>query len=280
MGLTSIGPADWFEIDALYPAEMAERRRLLALRRAEVSGAVAGSEAARAETRELVLENLTRAHPDWFSRTRGTIRNHLTGEKLAIDAYDPLELAGRLTQEDLCVVEASPEGPRLTAAVLCFPSRWRLREKLGLPLADVHAAVPLYAERLARPVDRFMAFLQPGRVAMRLNWSLLDDPTLFQPTGKWRTAHDASIDASNAGDRLYLRVERQTFRKMPACGAVLFGIRVHVYPLETAIGAPEDALRLAAAVRALPEATAHYKSLPMFREALLAWLDSRAISER
>jgi hypothetical protein len=43
-----------------------------------------------------------------------------------------------------------------------------------------------------------------------------------------------------------------------------------------AITMPEAASRLAEAVRALPEATVHYKSLRAYGPALLAWLDARA----
>ena len=273
MGLVTVPEAEWFEIDTLYPAQMAERRRLLADRRAEVFAAEPASAPARAETLAMVLEHLTRLRPEWFQRDGDTVHVRLTGERLEIAAYDPLECAGRLVQEDLCLIEASPEGPRLTAAVLCFPSRWRLAEKIGRPLALVHDAVPLYAERLARPVDRFMAHVRPGAVVARVNWSVLDDPALFQPGGKGRVAHDASITADNAGERLFLRVERQTLRRLPVSGAVVFGIRVHVYPLACAVTTEESAAVLAGAVRALPEAMARYKSVPPFREALLGWLD-------
>lgn len=275
MGLVTVPEPEWFEIDQHYPAEIAERQRLLAEHRAEVFGVMPGSEAARHETLTMLIEHLTRVHPDWFAADGATIRNHLTGEHWEIAAHDPLELSGRLVQEDLCLIEASADGPRLTAAVLCFPSRWRLYEKLGRILAEVHGKVPFYGERLARPVDRFMARVRLGHIAARLNWSVLDDPTLFQPAGKWRTAHDATITEQNAGARLYLRVERQTLRRLPASGAVLFGIRVHVYPLAKAVTTAESAARLAAAVRALPDEMAHYKSLPMFEPALLAWLDRR-----
>jgi len=54
---------------------------------------------------------------------------------------------------------------------------------------------------------------------------------------------------------------------------VLFGIRVHVYPMAGVVVTPAIAAALAAAVRALPPETAHYKSLPMFQSALLGWLD-------
>ena len=113
-------------------------------------------------------------------------------------------------------------------------------------------------------------------IAARLNWSVMDDPTLFQPAGKWRDAHDATITERNAGDRLHLRVERQTLRRLPDSKAVLFGIRVHVYPLARVIDTPPIAAALAEAVRALPAEMAHYKSLPMFQAALLAWLDRHA----
>ncbi len=276
MGLVTVPEPRWFEIDSRYKDDIAERRRLLAAHRADVLGFEPGSELARAETLRMVTEHLTRVHPSWFEHHGATLRNHLTGEQWDSAAHEPLELAGRLVQEDLCLIELSPEGPRLTAAILCFPSRWRLREKLGRPLADVHGNVPLYADRLARPVDRFMAHVRPDHIAARLNWSVMDDPTLFQPTGKWRTEQDASITERNAGERLFLRVERQTLRRLPASGAVLFGIRVHVYPLASAVLTPETAAALASAVRALPPEMAHYKSLPMFQSALLAWLDRRA----
>ncbi len=165
-------------------------------------------------------------------------------------------------------------GPVFTAAVLCFPSRWRLMDKLGKPLSAVHAPVPLYGDRLAAPVDRFMRHVKPGHVASRLNWSLLDDPALFQPGGKWRVEGGSGITATNAGERIYLRVERQTLRRLPISGAVLFGIRVHVYPLDRVIDSANRAATLAEAVRALPVEIQHYKSLLPFREALLTWLEA------
>jgi hypothetical protein len=272
MGLTSVPETEWFEIDTLYQAQITERHRLLAERHAEVFGAEPGSDMARAETLTMMIEHLIRVHPTWFASDGVLVHNRLTGEHWDIATHDKLELAGRLVQEDLCLIEASPDGPRLTAAVLCFPSRWRLHEKLGRPLAEVHGKVPFYGDRLARPVDRFMVNVKAGHIAARVNWSVMADPTLFQPTGKWRTAHDATITEQNAGERLFLRVERQTLRRLPVSGAVLFGIRVHVYPLAQAVTKPDVAGCLAAAVRALPVEMTHYKSLPMFQTALLAWL--------
>jgi dimethylamine monooxygenase subunit A len=278
MALTTVPESAWFEIDARYADEMAERRRLLAEQRTDVFGALPVSDAARAETLREIAANLTAFAPQWFARDGNTLSNDLTGEcwDLVEPPCDPLELAGRLVQEDLCIIQQSDDSPLFIAAVLCFPSRWRLHEKLGKPLASVHGSVPFYADRLSTPVDRFMARVKPGHIASRLNWSVLDDPAMFQPAGKWREQRSSAITSDNAGESLYLRVERQTLRRLPQSGAILFGIRVHSYPLARAITIPEAAARLAEAVRALPEATVHYKSLRAFGPALLAWLDARS----
>ncbi len=278
MGLITVAEHAWFELDDCYQADLRERRRLLETHHADVFAALPVSDAARAEALHTIANNLTTHHPDWFARDGNTLRNRLTGDDwdLASPPCDPLELAGRLVQEDLCIVQHDDAAPVFTAAVLCFPSRWRLAEKLGHPLGAVHGRVPFYADRLARPVDRFKQHVRPGHIAARLNWSVLDDATLFQPAGKWREAHNPAITAVNAGDTLFLRVERQTLRRLPRTEAVLFGIRVHVYPLNVAIASPTTAARLAEAVRALPDTTTRYKSLPAIRAALLGWLDARA----
>jgi dimethylamine monooxygenase subunit A len=278
MALTTVPESTWFEFDERYADEMAEKRQLLHERHRDVFAALPVSDAARAEALQSIVANLATYAPHWFMRDGQTLHNALTGETWDLGALpcDPLELAGRLVQEDLCIIQHSDAGPIFTAATLCFPSRWRLHEKIGKPLAAVHGPVPHYAERLAAPVDRFMAKVKPGHIASRLNWSVLDSPAMFQPGGKWRYQTDTEITPDNAGERLHLRVERQTLRRLPQSGAILFGIRVHSYQMARAITTRTDAERLAEAVRALPEATVHYKSLKVYGAALLAWLDARS----
>ena len=274
MGLVACPPDELVEIDDRYPTEHAERRDLLATRHADVFAALPGSEAARADVLALLAALLPRRYPEWFSANAGLLHNHLTGEvwNLADPAHDPLELAGRLVQEDFLIIDTSGTAPVLTAAILCAPSRWRLHEKIGRPLAEVHGAVPLYDDRLAAPVDRFMAALRPGKVAERLNWSVVDDGALFQTGGKHRMEHDPSVTPANAGERLFLRVERQTMMRLPTDAAVLFVVHVHSYPLARVLTVPGAAAELKAAVHALPQSLARYKSLPPIRDALLTYL--------
>jgi dimethylamine monooxygenase subunit A len=282
MDLVTVPESAWFELDQLYSAEMAERRQLLDEKHEQVFAAWPASAPARTEALEVISTALIEHHPDWFTRASGILSNRVTGEAWdqAASALDPLEIAARLVQEDLCLIQNSPDGPIFTAGVVCFPSRWRLLEKIGKPLAAVHGPVPHYADRLASPVDRFMRHLKVGRIASRLNWSVLNDPALFQPTGKWRVDGSSDVTCANAGERLFLRVERQTLRRLPQTDAVLFGIRVHVYPLQAVIDRPDRAVALASAVRALPTDIVHYKSVMPFRDALLDWLDGRGRSDR
>ena len=270
MALTAAPMDEMIELDALYPSQMAERARLLEEHRYEVFAALPGSASACAEVLARLGGLLPRRFPEVFAAEDGAIVNRLMEERWSLrdPPLHPLEVAGRLVQEDLCLIA---DGPMLSAGIVCFPSRWRLREKIGLRLPDVHEFVPLYAERLARPVDRFFAHLQPGKLAARLNWSVMDDPALFQLGGKYRTAPNQAVTAENAGETLYLRVERQTLSRV--ADHVLFTIRVHVTALARAIATTSDAARLASAVRALPEEIAHYKSLPTIRQPLLGWLD-------
>jgi len=280
MGLLSCAEADWIELDDRYPEEMAERRVLLAERHGEVFAAIPGSEAARAEVLDLLARHLPERHPGWFTRAGAGLRNHLTGETWDLDARacDPLELAGRLVQEDLCLLRPTPEGVLLEAAVLCAPSRWLLSEKIGRPLVDVHGPVPLYAERLGAPVDRFLRHIRPGRIAMRWNWSVVDDPALFQPVSKRRLQPRPPVREAAAGTELFYRIERQTLRLLERSGSVLFTIRVHSWPLERIARQPRAASSLAAALRALPPELQAYKGLPPHRDALLGYLDRAAVA--
>jgi hypothetical protein len=146
-------------------------------------------------------------------------------------------------------------------------------------LAPIHDPVPFYGDRLARPVDRFFASLKSGRIALRMNWTVTSKPALFQPSGHNQNDRPPMLPSRDVGENLFLRVERQTFRRLPESGAVAFGIRLHVTKLAAAVKRPDDARRLAAAVDALPPEMSRYKSMLPIREALLGYLRSMIPNE-
>jgi hypothetical protein len=276
MGLKALDLDDWIEIGDDFAGQLAERRRLLDQRRGEVLRALPESAPAQAELLELVLEHLPRRFPAHYRRANGALANLITGERFELADWRevPLELAGRLVQEDLCLLQPGAPAYRLVAGVLCFPSHWRLADKLGRPLEAIHEPVPGFAAGLASTVDRFFANLKVARPVWRVNWSLVDTPQLFLPPE--HRAQRKVIVAERAGTELWLRVERQTLRRLPRSGAVLFGIRTHLAPLAAAIDGPHAARALAARVREMPPAMAAYKGIAPIRAALLTWLEERA----
>ncbi|MEQ8335171.1 DUF3445 domain-containing protein [Nisaea sp.] len=280
MGLVALDLTDWIDVDDSRAAELCEKERLLAVQHEAVFGDLPGSAPAQREVLMLLLDNLERCHPGLISCDDGMVTVAETGRtyRLAGFADHALDLAGRLVQEDLCLMTPGEEGYVLHAASLCFPARWVLAEKLGRPMMGIHEHVSGYAEKLGRPVDRFFTHLKADKPVARLNWSVVDDPALFQTSGKFRNDGQSVITPENAGDRLWLRVERQTLRRLPDSGDILFTIRTFVDPLSSLAARPDLAAGLRAAIAEMPEGMQRYKSLIPFRAALDGYLG--ALMER
>jgi hypothetical protein len=169
-------------------------------------------------------------------------------------------------QEDLCLMVDREGAPHLDAACLCFPSRWRLADKIGRPAAAVHGPVPRYDTELAARVDRYLTRLPADVIGVRRNWMIHDTPALFEPVPPDRVRVDHPQD-------LWLRSERQTLRRLPESGAVLFTIRVQQTPFSSFRARPDVAARFAARLRAQPDELTEMNGLAGYREEVLAWLD-------
>ena len=103
----------------------------------------------------------------------------------------------------------------------------------------------------------------------------MDSPDLFLEQDKLVTTFNAAITAENAGQALWLRVERQTLRRLPINQGILFTIRTHIYPLEQIAAMPQVARQLMQAVQSLKPAMQVYKNLLPFRDALLRYLHQK-----
>ncbi len=276
MGMVALDLTDWIDVDQNRAVELREKERLLACQHNAVFGDLPGSEAAQREVLMLLLDNLERCHPGLIAFDEGTIRVAETGRTYCLSDFSDhaLDIAGRLIQEDLCLMTPGEEGYVLHAASLCFPARWVLSEKLGRPMMGIHEHVSGYAEKLGKPVDRFFTHLKADKPVARLNWSVIDDPALFQTSGKFQNEDQDEITPENAGERLWLRVERQTLRRLPQSGDILFTIRTFVDPLSCLADRPDLAAGLRSAIADMPEGMQRYKSLIPFRESLDSYLEN------
>ncbi|MEO1061756.1 MAG: DUF3445 domain-containing protein [Actinomycetota bacterium] len=229
MGTRALGDRPWLVVDDHRDAELALKRALRAEHGAEVFAALDGSEEASAEVLALVLDAV--------------------GGDPEPDLH-PLDDAGLRVQEDLCVVQPVDGSWQLRAASLHFPSRWRLADKLGRSITEVHGPVDRYRAALAARVDRLFERIGE-RPVLRRNWFVHPDPRLFQPDRP--VGGDPVVAADRALDELHVRSERQTLRRLPGSGAVLFTIRVQQVTLAELVA---DAARRAALVRLLDEGDA------------------------
>lgn len=176
-----------------------------------------------------------------------------------------LEEVARSTAEDLCAVALVDGRWVLVAGVVCFPSMWRLPDKLGLSIARVHEPVPRYAEELEVRVDRFFDRLPVGRPVWRRNWFIHDVPDLFLASPVHR---DAPVDVPGG---LWLRSERQTLMRV-AADVVVFSIRTEQLPLRVLELRPDLAHRIGAAVAAWPVDVVAYRGAAAWRDEVAAWL--------
>lgn len=206
MGLRTLDLDDWIEIDEHFAAEIAQKRELFATQRNQVFAHLPQGLAGSRETLDLLLEFLPKRFPEQF------------GDLEAVDDLHPLEQAGFLVQEDLAMMSKIDGQWVLTAGNICFPSRWDLTSKIGRDITTIHEPVPHYEERIGHATRVMFDKLTVDRPVWRINWSVLDSPELFQPSGTARITVGAGFDPENLENTLYFRCERQTLRVLPKSG--------------------------------------------------------------
>ena len=188
------------------------------------------------------------------------------------ETLHPVAQAALLVQEDLCVMSPVNGEWVLTAAAVCFPNRWDLTGKIGRSLMGIHQPVPHYAEKIGAATDSLFNKLSVDRPLWRLNWTIVDSPALHQPVPV--PVPDAlRLVNEHLADKLWFRRERQTLRKLPQSGDILFTIRTYVHSLaETLRRVPDFRAQLAASMTGLDAAMVDYKGWVGIREALGRWL--------
>ncbi|MGA7690570.1 MAG: DUF3445 domain-containing protein [Jiangellales bacterium] len=257
LGLRRLDLDRWLEVDADYPDEMTQKNRLLAQRPRDVLAYVPAGRPGALECLTMVRGWMQARHPDVLPAVPVGLH--------------PIDEAGRLVQEDLCVLTRIDAQWVLTAASVCFPSRWRLAEKIGTSVGAIHDPVPAYHDTIGPVVDTTLDRLRTDRPVWRLNWSILDDDALFQPADDHRGRRE-HLDLAEAT----FRVERQTLRRLPLSGDIVFTIRTYRHRLPDVVASPERAADLAAMLRTCPTDLAEYKGWTSMLPSLLHQLDAVA----
>lgn len=219
------------------------------------------SGAAQADFAQFLARHLQAHHGDIFAVTGNELVYKPNGRRWPL-ASNCLWQTSLWAQEDFCLLEKMSDAPNneyvLTAASVCSPSNWRLEDKIGKGLDQIHKPVPGYEEELAARVNRFMDSLRSGRAYQRFNWSLQAGNELL-----WHPDETGKIDTQSSSD-IYWRVERQTFVKLPQSGAVVFAIRIYLHSAERMNQVMNFDDAVAELLARLPQDERRYKNLEGF----------------
>lgn len=210
----------WLRVDDAYAAQMARRVALLE----EQADEVLYLEPAALPAVQELLEAALEASPGLGFARAGDVVTCPDGREVNVSSIPPLEALGRMFQNDFVLMEKRGAQHVLTGAVLCFPASWRLSEKAGHPLTDIHVPVREYTEDLARRVQRLFDGIKVGNPLWRFNQLWYQDPELYQP----RSAFEPRRVGSGLKEGPYYRTERQTLLRLPHSNAVVFAIHTYV----------------------------------------------------
>ncbi|KAL4866434.1 hypothetical protein BDV12DRAFT_187398 [Aspergillus spectabilis] len=286
MGLRSMKWDEWIELDNHYPRYHADKARRIQERGDKCCRTAPEAQDAAIELLEELVSYLPQRYPTLFTPTPTGLTNLLTSETFNIKQRplpeDPMAICARLIQDDIALMIEKPDGEYyLLAGAVLLAGFWRLSDKYGMRLSEIHTSgdVPGYKEKLEKGMINFFRRLKPEDAVVRNNYFIQVDENL--PWSYSIGSEDAESVSWNTAQKdkaishHYFRSERQSLRRLPRTGAVVFTIRTYFEPITDV--ASEDYLpgRLASAIRSWGEDVSRYKGREKYGDVLLEYLDKR-----
>ena len=286
MGLRSIQPEEWIELDNDFPKYHAEKAARIQERASKCVRTHPSAYPAAMELLQELVDYLPARYPTLYKRTPVGIENLWSGESFNILEHplreDPMAICARLVQDDLALmIEGSDGQYYLLAGAVLLAGFWRLSDKYGMCLSDIHTSgdVLHFKEKLETGMMKFFSRLKCESFYTRNNYFIQVDDSLpwswsiggeDEPTVSWSTApKDKPIDQH------YFRSERQSLRRLPKTGAICFTIRTYFHPVTNLAQEAYVPGRLASAVRSWDGNVAVYKGREKYGTVLLDYLDEQ-----
>ena len=291
MGLRTMPWNSWIELDNHYPRYHADKARRIAERGSKCCRTHPDAFDGACELLEELRMYLPARYPILFERTPSGIKNLWSGEDFDIFARplpeDPMQIAARLVQDDLAIMFERPDGQYyLLAGAVLLAGFWRLEDKYMMPLSEIHTSgdVPQFREKLEKGMLNFFRRIKPEDPVLRNNYFLQVDDNLAWSNSigsedsehiSWNTAAK-----NRAIEHHYFRSERQSLRRLPRSGGVVFTIRTYFHPITEIAEEDHVPARLASAVRSWGEDVSKYKGREKYGEVLLEYLDGKEREQR
>lgn len=285
IGLRPMAMAEWLALGADHAPFMAAKRARLDGRPPLYYRSLEASRAAQAELLQLAVANLRAHHGAAFSADGQVLVDLVDGTRhdLGDGAREPLELLGAMLEEDFVLFAREGGRDIVVAASNAYTSSGRIVSCVGRDMHFAHELVPGLNAALANRIDRVIGNVQEDRPVVRFNWFVTPIAERLFP----ERSHEANVaagevaaralaaDHARAGDMLWLRVEQQTFLRLPETGALAFGIHTCSDPLSAIAGDRDSLGALSRLLAGYSEERLAYAGMLATRPAILRWIADR-----
>lgn len=293
---------DWIEIDSDYKNDI-EAKKYIIETQGKVVLDIIEDDKVRLGCQELmqhICDWITKRYPNLFRwQSSSLILNKVTGEAVSLidetsekikSGTEALIVVSKLVQDDFLIASPLPDGHWLCAGgLVCFPGFYLLSEKIGTTLFATHSPVPQFNEKILLSVERTLTRLQPNAPIERTSWEVIDSvdqfwvpmagPLPLSTGAKPIHPHHITGRKSDAcqhedASKLTLRLDHQTFTKMPKSGIVFFGVHPFRRQMANLRYSPLLPQLLLEIHRTGPKDLMKYKAAPQYEASLIPYLES------
>jgi alpha-1,2-mannosyltransferase len=165
----------------------------------------------------------------------------------------------------------------------CYPASgdWKINSECRSPkfieaemvcsaILSMLISVPQFKEKLENSMNRFFQRMKPNAPVERNNYFIQTDSSLPW-SSKIGPEDSFGIGWDNANtdpdvDEIHFRSERQTLRRLPRSGGILFTIRTYFVPVKEICQEKWVPGRFASAIRSWGDDVARYKGLRAYKD--------------
>ena len=232
MGLRTMHWDDWIELDNEYLKYHSLKASRIVERGSKCCRTAPEAWDAAVELLEELCAYLPERYPTLFQslgNEKQGVTNLATGEvidvaqRLSVSKEDPMQICARLVQDDLAIMIERHDGQYyLLAGAILLAGFWRLEDKLGMPLSEIHTSgnVPQYKEKLEKGMLNMFKRLQPEKPVLRNNYFIQVDDNLAWSESLGSEDEGginwASAEKIEGVGHVFFRSERQSLRRYAA----------------------------------------------------------------
>ncbi|CAK7895265.1 hypothetical protein CAAN3_02S08416 [[Candida] anglica] len=291
MGIRNMEWDNWIELDNEWEKFHNHKVERIEEKGTELYGTAPEAMEAAYELLDEFWQYLPNRYPSLFKQTEYGLDNLLTGEvhkfKLGFRTEDdPMKIAAKMVQDDLAIMIEDEEGTYyLKGGAIILAGFWRLKDKFNMPLSMIHTSgdVPKYKEKLKTGMEKFFIRQTCDKPVVRNNYFIQTDDNLpwstsigseDKPDVGWYTAQPATT-----AEQLFFRSERQSLRRLPKTGAIIFTIRTYFLPITQLAEEPYVPRRLLNGMSTWDDDVQEYKGWDKYKDAIVPYLEMKALEQ-